>query len=46
MIHLRRPAIRSPRLGEYDELRWCRPDDLPVDLSPIARQMTSLLEWK
>ena len=28
---------------EYDELRWCKPDALPDDLSPIARQMVRLL---
>ena len=29
---------------EYDELRWCEPDELPTNLSPIARKMTRLLE--
>ena len=27
---------------EYDELRWCEPNELPADLSPIARQMVRL----
>ncbi len=28
---------------EYDELRWCTPDNLPDNLCSIARQMTALL---
>lgn len=29
---------------EYDELRWCDPNDLPDNLCAIARQMTTLLQ--
>jgi 8-oxo-dGTP pyrophosphatase MutT (NUDIX family) len=28
---------------EYDELAWCEPDDVPDDLTPIARTMIGLL---
>jgi 8-oxo-dGTP pyrophosphatase MutT (NUDIX family) len=27
---------------EYDELRWCRREDLPATLTPTARQMVEL----
>ena len=33
----------QPRPGEYDELRWCDPADLPEPLADVARQMTPLL---
>jgi 8-oxo-dGTP pyrophosphatase MutT (NUDIX family) len=32
-----------PRSDEYAELRWCAPDELPDDLSPITRQIAGLL---
>ena len=33
----------TPRPGEYDELRWVKPCDLPAPLSPFAVQMRELL---
>jgi 8-oxo-dGTP pyrophosphatase MutT (NUDIX family) len=33
----------TPTTAEYDELRWCRRDELPSDLTPTARQMIALL---
>jgi len=37
------PGGPRPAPSEYEELCWRRPDDLPKDLTPIARQMTTLL---
>jgi len=28
---------------EYDDARWCGADDLPAELTPVARQMAALL---
>jgi len=41
-----RIAPRSEDVGvtdEYDELAWCEVDDLPADLTPIARTMIGLV---
>ena len=45
IVHRVEPGAGEPVAApeEYDELRWCAPDDLPDDLTPIARQMTALL---
>lgn len=29
--------------AEYDDARWCTPDDLPAELTPVAKQMVELL---
>jgi 8-oxo-dGTP pyrophosphatase MutT (NUDIX family) len=36
-------AAPQPRTAEYSALEWRRADDLPNDLSPIARQISALL---
>ena len=33
------PHADEPPTTEYSELRWCRHDELPEPLSPVARQM-------
>ncbi|MHC5023470.1 MAG: NUDIX hydrolase [Planctomycetota bacterium] len=33
----------EPASPEYTEIRWCRPEALPEDLSPVARAMVPLL---
>lgn len=34
----------APKTDEYDELRWCAPEDLPEPLSPAARIMRPLVD--
>ena len=34
----------APTTAEYAETRWRRPDDLPADLTPTARQMIPLVK--
>jgi 8-oxo-dGTP pyrophosphatase MutT (NUDIX family) len=44
MVFRMQPSSEGPpTTAEYDELRWCRRDDLPSDLTPTARQMIALL---
>jgi len=33
----------KPRTAEYTELQWCSPEQLPAELSPIARQIAELI---
>jgi 8-oxo-dGTP pyrophosphatase MutT (NUDIX family) len=34
----------AARTDEYDRLQWCRPGELPGDLSPVARRMVGMVE--
>ena len=36
------PQGKSQPTPEYSKLRWCAPDELPDDLSPIAHAMIPL----
>jgi mutator protein MutT len=36
-------AEGEPTTAEYADMHWCRPDDLPVDLTPTARKMIPLV---